>query len=321
MDSELLAVGAAFAGVAMGFVGSLAAASIQRKGSQAQADATAQSAVTTAEAVYQAAVTTSESGYRAAVTAAETAYQAAIASSESQYRAALTTAKTQYASALEALNRTARRAAYVSFITAAAALRRGAESAIEGADGRAGEDSDVDLGNLTEALRALQATHGAVELEGPPAVLPAAAAALNRAQRLAAELTRHIQHPRAERALTAACSFLGTAEGSPERQAAVRASRALSDLRALPASDEVRGAEREAERDRLMQRAREAVYAVTSLSRPHGRLLLWWAAERPEGFSRFMQQQLDDFAEASATFVHAARTCLNDTQPDMSEAG
>ncbi|WP_329595987.1 hypothetical protein OIE43_00175 [Streptomyces pseudovenezuelae] len=189
MDSELLAVGAAFAGVAMGFVGSLAAASIQRKGSQAQADATAQSAVTTAEAVYQAAVTTSESGYRAAVTAAETAYQAAIASSESQYRAALTTAKTQYASALEALNRTARRAAYVSFITAAAALRRGAESAIEGADGRAGEDSDVDLGNLTEALRALQATHGAVELEGPPAVLPAAAAALNRAQRLAAELT------------------------------------------------------------------------------------------------------------------------------------
>lgn len=321
MESDLLAVGAGFAGVVLGFVGSLVSASMQRKGSQAQADATYRAAVTTAESGFQAAVTTSETAYRAAIATSETAYRATAASTESQYRAAVTTARTQYASALESLNRTAQRGAYVSFLTAAAVMRGAAETAHDTAQRRDG-GGELNLDDLDEAVHMLQAAYGAVELEGPPVVLAAAREALERAQTMATELKSNAYVPSAESSLARAASFLAPPESQP---AAQRALEALREVRrqSMPTASEVEGEvdwNMPAAHQRAIVQAREALAAVTDLHGWQQRLLVSFAVSRPQGFSPFMRELQAAFAEASSAFVNAARGYLNDTQPDMSDA-
>ncbi|MFD5340616.1 hypothetical protein [Streptomyces hawaiiensis] len=292
MNSEAIAT---LTGVALGVVSTLAAARITRKGSEAQADAT----------------------YRAAVTTAETGYQAAV-----------TTAKAQYASALEALNRTAQREAYVSLISTANAQWTSAQAAYNHIRS-VNQNEDIDLSALEASLDTLQAAHGAVELEGPPSVLGAANAVLERARKLTDFLSRFREIPRAEDILLHHRCMVN----SDYHQSAVHAQEALEALRCfvVDTPEEERHLLNVWEARADIAAARETRASLwlplwdsthetlreTTIPDLDSALLPWHALENPFGFYSRFRDLAEEMKLASVEFVNVARARLNDTQPNL----
>ncbi|WP_405535248.1 hypothetical protein OG426_54535 (plasmid) [Streptomyces canus] len=283
MASELVTAGVGLAGVALGSIGTLAAAYIQRKGSQDQAEAT--------------------------------------------YRAAVTTARTQYAGALEAQNRAAQRNVYVSFVTAARAFQRAARGAV----------LDVGAANL-DPLRGsvgeFRTAFGAVELEGPTSVLTAANEVLRMAELITITFHHGARIMEAERILEAPRDTTDAHWESSDF--ALRTLREVHRIRLEATPDELvtlnmMQAREDAEAGRstravtwlrALERARSAMGEVGGLLDRHQASDLLFDVElRSPGPLERAQSVLNEFDAAIAAFVHAARSYLNDTQPDIGQPG